>query len=116
MLQKVILLNTAKNKVAILDLGSNTAKLLLQFGAEPLVWGVQAHEARLHSILQAEREHAVVLFPGPGAVEAHTLAKGSPGRTELPRIVVVLDGGWKEARKINQAIDERIQGRRGGRG
>mmetsp|Transcript_100188 Transcript_100188/g.157915 ORF Transcript_100188/g.157915 Transcript_100188/m.157915 type:complete len:287 (+) Transcript_100188:57-917(+) len=88
--------------------GSNTAKLLLQFGAEILVWGVKEHEETLRELLEVEGDHAVVLFPSPGAIEASKIARGTPGRPELPRCIVVLDGGWKETRKINQAIDQRV--------
>lgn len=88
--------------------GSNTAKLLLQFGAEILVWGVKEHEEKLRVLLEAEGENAMVLFPAPGAIEAKKIARGTPGRPELPRCIIVLDGGWKETRKINQAIDQRV--------
>lgn len=87
--------------------GSNTAKLLLQFGAEILVWGVREHEEKLQALLAAELENSVVLFPAPGAMQASEYAVQLQ-RRELPRCIVVLDGGWKETRKINQAIDQRV--------
>ncbi|CAJ1378867.1 unnamed protein product [Effrenium voratum] len=68
---------------------SNTAKLLLHFGAELLCWGVEEHDSRLQQVIQDDEEGTVVLFPSESAIQAQSLA-------EAPRQVVVLDGGWRE--------------------
>jgi DTW domain-containing protein YfiP len=88
--------------------GSNTAKLLVQFGADSLVWGVKEHEEKLRLLLEAEREHSIVLFPAPGATEACEMARGSVRCPDMPRVIIVLDGSWKETRQINQSIDQRV--------
>lgn len=87
---------------------SNTAKLLVQLGAELYVWGVEEHNARLQRLLEEHGANTVVLFPSADAVQARDLMRGSTGHPELPGCIVVLDGGWKETRKMNQAIDARI--------
>eukprot|EP00437_Effrenium_voratum_P063155 CAMPEP_0181508298 /NCGR_PEP_ID=MMETSP1110-20121109/59653_1 /TAXON_ID=174948 /ORGANISM="Symbiodinium sp., Strain CCMP421" /LENGTH=59 /DNA_ID=CAMNT_0023637613 /DNA_START=72 /DNA_END=248 /DNA_ORIENTATION=- len=40
---------------------SNTAKLLLHFGAELLCWGVEEHDCRLQQVIQDDEEGTVVL-------------------------------------------------------
>eukprot|EP00406_Dinophysis_acuminata_P038573 CAMPEP_0179357966 /NCGR_PEP_ID=MMETSP0797-20121207/78679_1 /TAXON_ID=47934 /ORGANISM="Dinophysis acuminata, Strain DAEP01" /LENGTH=215 /DNA_ID=CAMNT_0021073197 /DNA_START=1 /DNA_END=649 /DNA_ORIENTATION=+ len=57
----------------------------------------------------------VVLFPSPDAIDASALAAASsdPGcvarsAADLPRSILVLDGGWRECKKINGAIDAQI--------
>merc|ERR1711971_792184 len=87
-------------------LGSNTAKLLLDFGAELFAWHVTDHDDRLRRLLQEDPDGTVVLFPAPGAVSASELrAAGTPReRDALPRCIVVLDGGWRECKKMNDAL------------
>merc|ERR1712183_360017 len=58
-------------------LGSNTAKLLLHFGAELLCWGLKEHDAKLLDMLAQDPEGAAVLFPGPHAVAAGDVAVGT---------------------------------------
>lgn len=126
---------------------SNTAKLLLRFGAELLCWGVDGHDRRLRALLQeaaaartadsCNYHGALVLFPASDACPAGELAaeyqrqrqtrpgcgtdkdrargdeKSSrhmaPLEQQQPRpCIVVLDGGWRETRKMNQSIDPRI--------
>jgi len=86
-------------------LGSNTAKLLLHFGGEIFAWGVEEHDERLRRLLEEDPEGAVVLFPCAEAVAAGELA----ALGERPRTVVVLDGGWRECKHMNEAIDPRIR-------
>ncbi|CAJ1436820.1 unnamed protein product [Effrenium voratum] len=75
---------------------SNTAKLLLHFGAELLCWGVEEHDSRLQQVIQDDEEGTVVLFPSESAIQAQSLA-------EAPRQVVVLDGGWTRGMSHGQA-------------
>mmetsp|Transcript_4594 Transcript_4594/g.9400 ORF Transcript_4594/g.9400 Transcript_4594/m.9400 type:complete len:256 (+) Transcript_4594:74-841(+) len=86
--------------------GSNTAKLLLQFGAQLLVWGVEEHDRLLREFLECHR--AVILFPAPGAKQAVDLAEAAKDAFTAPDCIIVLDGGWKETRKMNQSIDSRV--------
>lgn len=91
---------------------SNTAKLLLRFGAELLVWGFEDHSIRLREFL-CEAEAPLVLFPAAGARPACQLLpeecpRARPSPLARPRCIVVLDGGWKETRKMNQSIDPRV--------
>merc|ERR1712187_281728 len=91
--------------------GSNTAKLLVLLGAELFVWGVEEHDRRLRNLLEEEKDAAVVLFPAPGAVKACELAASAETTPRAPpprKCKVVLDGGWKETRKMNQTIDPGI--------
>eukprot|EP00928_Gymnodinium_smaydae_P090949 TRINITY_DN7465_c0_g1_i1.p1 TRINITY_DN7465_c0_g1~~TRINITY_DN7465_c0_g1_i1.p1 ORF type:complete len:287 (+),score=48.74 TRINITY_DN7465_c0_g1_i1:86-946(+) len=104
---------TLRPKVAVVfhhlelgkHLGSNTAKLLLHFGAELFAWGVEEHDERLRQLLREDPEGTVVLFPSPTAVTAADLARAG----DLPRCIVVLDGGWRECKKMNDGIDESIR-------
>uniref|UniRef100_A0A7S1F734 tRNA-uridine aminocarboxypropyltransferase n=1 Tax=Noctiluca scintillans TaxID=2966 RepID=A0A7S1F734_NOCSC len=82
-------------------LGSNTAKLLLHFGAELFAWGVEDQDARLAEVLAEDVPRTAVLFPSPDAVPASSLVPvgASPSR------IVVLDGGWNECKRINEWID-----------
>jgi len=99
-------------------LGSNTAKLLFHFGAEMIAWGIEAHMQQLRKLLAEDPEGTIVLFPGPGAVTAREFAalgcgarngeEASARHDRAPRRVVVLDGGWRECKKINESIDSRI--------
>ncbi|CAE8637217.1 unnamed protein product, partial [Polarella glacialis] len=86
------------------------------------------HEKQLQDALAEAGEGASVLYPSPDAVLASDLANLQPhGHGDLwerfrsalcacgsgrdastvtrQRCVVVLDGGWKETRKMNQSID-----------
>lgn len=88
-------------------LGSNTAKVLLSFGAELLAWGVD--DQRLRDIVSEDPEGTAVLFPTPGAITAQELAAArggsSPAASDLPRCIIVLDGGWRECARMNRSID-----------
>lgn len=93
-------------------LGSNTAKLLFNFGGELFAWGIPEHDARLQSILDRESARTVVLFPSPGAKPASELASGcdeSGNHQGSNQIILVLDGGWRECKRMNEWIDPRIQ-------
>jgi len=94
--------------------GSNTAKLLVHYGAELVPWGVGQDE-ELRRLLREDPAGCVVLFPSPDAIDASALAAASsdPGcvarsAADLPRSILVLDGGWRECKKINGAIDAQI--------
>lgn len=116
---------------------SNTAKLLLRFGAKLLVWGHEEHDAQLRSaLLQAEIHETAalqvsglpqldpsvgsvwVLFPSAAARSVASLAnelrrhraveEHQVGFAALPQCVVVLDGGWKETRKMNASISDHV--------
>lgn len=85
---------------------SNTAKLLLCFGARLLVWGLDDHERQLQELLADGS--ALVLFPSPDAKQPAELRNAAMGSALAPKCIVVLDGGWKETRKMNQTIDPRV--------
>ncbi|CAE8723538.1 unnamed protein product, partial [Polarella glacialis] len=84
---------------------SNTAKLLLQFGAELLAWGVQEHDERLERLISEDLEGTVVLFPSKDAVQAREL--GAQAAMQV-RQVVVLDGGWRETSRMNNGISPEV--------
>eukprot|EP00927_Polykrikos_kofoidii_P049489 TRINITY_DN43536_c0_g1_i1.p1 TRINITY_DN43536_c0_g1~~TRINITY_DN43536_c0_g1_i1.p1 ORF type:complete len:323 (-),score=35.59 TRINITY_DN43536_c0_g1_i1:108-1076(-) len=97
--------------------GSNTAKLLLQFGAELCVWGYEEHEQRVANALssslldtslpnEGSATSSVVLFPSEDAVDATELSRDLS--QDSLKNIVVLDGGWKEATKMNRRIDPRV--------
>mmetsp|Transcript_36068 Transcript_36068/g.84563 ORF Transcript_36068/g.84563 Transcript_36068/m.84563 type:complete len:291 (+) Transcript_36068:83-955(+) len=100
-------------------LGSNTAKVLLLFGAELIARGVPEQDQRLQEILDADPEGCAVLFPSPEAqaavdIAAHNrlLQSENPGfasERRFPRCIIVLDGGWRECRKIDAAIPPHIR-------
>lgn len=80
---------------------SNTAKLLLSFGAELFAWGLPEHDQRLRELLLADEAEGVctaVLFPSEGSVPAEDLALAPPSR------VLVLDGGWRETGHMNASL------------
>lgn len=106
--------------------GSNTAKLLLQLGAELVVWGAKGDMLRLEDSLiapkgegseRAVRSDAMIFFPAPEARDALEFAPSelernestSPKGMDQVGCIVVLDGNWKEARKMNKLIDPRVQ-------
>jgi len=94
---------------------SNTAKLLLQFGAELFTWGLEDQERQLENLIKQDRDGTVVLFPSPDAVDAHTIANdvrsgvldGACSRS-FPRCIVILDGGWRECKRMNDWIDPQV--------
>lgn len=77
---------------------SNTAKLLLSFGAELFAWGLPEHDQRLRELLSADEAGTVVLFPSEGSVFAQDLAAAPPRR------ILVLDGGWRETGRMNASL------------
>uniref|UniRef100_A0A7S1WVN9 tRNA-uridine aminocarboxypropyltransferase n=1 Tax=Alexandrium catenella TaxID=2925 RepID=A0A7S1WVN9_ALECA len=87
--------------------GSNTAKLLLRFGAQLLVWGLAEHDHQLRKLLS--HSNALILFPAPGARRAADLAEAARAGAPAPDCIVVLDGGWKETRKMNQSLEPHVQ-------
>jgi len=91
-------------------LGSNTAKLLLHYGAELLAWGVEQHNKRLQNMIAEDPAGMMVLFPGPGAVTGRDVAarRGRLQPNSEPRCIIVLDGGWRECKRINEFIDPSI--------
>eukprot|EP00415_Alexandrium_ostenfeldii_P004200 UN4200 len=92
-------------------LGSNTAKVLFHFGGELIAWGIKEHEERFSAMVEQDKAGSVILFPGAGAVAASELptTSGRSGTVFPPRLVIVLDGGWRECKKINDSIDMQIQ-------
>jgi len=93
-------------------LGSNTAKLLFNFGGELFAWGIPEHDARLQSILEEEASQTVVLFPSSGAIPASELGSGCDEGDRHPssnKTILVLDGGWRECKRMNDWIDPCIQ-------
>lgn len=88
-------------------LGSNTAKLLLHFGAELFAWGLEEHDRRLQHCLEKDPQGSIVLFPSAVARTATELAEGGPASS--PRCIVVLDGGWRECKHMNDWIDPQVQ-------
>ena len=49
-----------------------------------------------------EAEHPVVLFPASGAVRARDVGE------KQRLLVVVLDGSWKDAKRLNARVDARV--------
>jgi len=85
--------------------GSNTAKVLLNWGAELLIWGLEEHDEVLRSVIEEHMEDVLILFPSPDAVEAASAPFPQQGRQ---RILVVVDGGWRECKKMNESLGPRI--------
>lgn len=88
-------------------LGSNTAKLLLHFGGELFAWGLEADDSRLQHRIEEDPAGTVVLFPSADAIKASELALRESAM--LPRLIVVLDGGWRECKRMNEWINPQIQ-------
>jgi len=86
-------------------LGSNTAKLLLHFGGELCAWGIEEHDRRVQGYMDEDPEGCIVLFPAADATTAAALAQGGV----QPRLIIVLDGGWSECKRMNVWIDPRIR-------
>lgn len=84
---------------------SNTAKVLLHFGAELFVWGID--NQRIREVIDDDQDRTVVLFPGPGAVPAKDLSH--EGFSWRPvQNVIVLDGGWRETTRMNSWLGATI--------
>mmetsp|Transcript_89674 Transcript_89674/g.172608 ORF Transcript_89674/g.172608 Transcript_89674/m.172608 type:complete len:154 (-) Transcript_89674:44-505(-) len=63
---------------------------------------MEEHRRELDDILA--KQNALVLFPSPEAEHAAELARSNePGKSA--QHIIVLDGGWKETRKMNQSIN-----------
>merc|ERR1712150_90192 len=86
-----------------------TAKVLFHFGAELLAWGIQDHDERLRGIVRQSRDESLILFPGADARKACDLSSGCSGKSFPPKVIIVLDGGWRECKKINDSIDPQVQ-------
>eukprot|EP00747_Dinoflagellata_sp_TGD_P219013 gnl/TRDRNA2_/TRDRNA2_91187_c0_seq1.p1 gnl/TRDRNA2_/TRDRNA2_91187_c0~~gnl/TRDRNA2_/TRDRNA2_91187_c0_seq1.p1 ORF type:complete len:288 (+),score=55.55 gnl/TRDRNA2_/TRDRNA2_91187_c0_seq1:212-1075(+) len=86
--------------------GSNTAKLLLQFGAELLAWGVEEHDRRFRELIDEDPGGTAILFPSHDAVDARDFATkiGDESNKKPLARIVVLDGGWRECRRMNEWI------------
>eukprot|EP00933_Yihiella_yeosuensis_P077793 TRINITY_DN8868_c0_g1_i1.p1 TRINITY_DN8868_c0_g1~~TRINITY_DN8868_c0_g1_i1.p1 ORF type:complete len:293 (-),score=56.39 TRINITY_DN8868_c0_g1_i1:266-1144(-) len=124
---------------------TNTANLLLHYGAELYCCGLEEHDHRLHNFLAEDSDGTLILFPSPDAVEASSFAlkshrDGDASTTagggvvdgvgnssdgvaigggddaaseaksleDLPRRIVVLDGGWSQCKKMNAWLDPTI--------
>jgi DTW domain-containing protein YfiP len=81
---------------------SNTGKLarLCLPGAECLCRGLQEDELRLETLLGEYEGRTVVLFPSQAAVpaEQHPLHEGPA------RLIVVLDGTWRQAKRLQRGV------------
>ena len=99
-LRHELVLYSASKEVAR-HAASNTGKLVLLWGGALVCEGVEEDEAWLAERIR-EAEHPVVLFPASGAVRARDVG----GKQRL--LVVVLDGSWKDAKRLNARVDARV--------
>ena len=87
---------------------SNTAKIISRIlGARVFVSGDTEDERDFDALIAQRRHNAVVLFPSDLAVtwdEVGRIGNTPDGRT----LVIVLDGTWGQARRLNQKIDGSI--------
>lgn len=85
---------------------SNTGKLLLMWGGELICEGVPEDEARLDELLGSAESTPVVLFPTADA------APGSPALVSAaapPLRVILLDGNWRAATRMNARIPRAVR-------
>lgn len=99
-LRHELVLYSASKEVAR-HAASNTGKLVLLWGGALVCEGVEEDEAWLAERIR-EAEHPVVLFPASGAVRARDV------REKQRLLVVVLDGSWKDAKRLNARVDARV--------
>ena len=100
---------------------SNTPCLLQWLGpaAHILVHGVEEHEKRLDALIARSGSRALVLFPGESSVDvSDVLARdegaragedGQVGPAVDGWTVVVVDGSWRQARKMERRLPAHLQ-------
>jgi len=102
---------------------SNTGKLLelVVPGAEVLLQDVPEHSSRFKALVGASRGRACVLFPSDTAVPvaelagalpaesdgaaARRLGEGSAVEAAAPLLVVVVDGTWRQAKRMHREFE-----------
>ena len=82
---------------------SNTGKLLLMWGGTLIIEGVEKDENLLDELI-AQHKKPVVLFPTTDAITGNQLVQ----KTNEPLLIIVLDGSWNEAKRMNIRIDSKV--------
>lgn len=86
---------------------SNTGKLLSSLfpDTEVLIHGCAEDESRFLELLDEARGRGFVLFPSEGAVStADALQQGESTSSAETPLVVLLDGTWRQARRMRQGV------------
>jgi len=87
---------------------SNTAKIISRIlNARVFVCGDDDDERDFNELVANRRNNAVVLFPSDSAVTWDEVVRVRDAQEGRP-LVIVLDGTWGQARRLNQKIDESI--------
>jgi DTW domain-containing protein len=85
---------------------SNTAKIIHQvLGARIYIDGVDRDMEDLVLLIEERKSNAVVLFPSEDSSTWPTVNEQTKGKKPL---VIVLDGTWRQARRLNKKIPECI--------
>ena len=89
---------------------SNTAKIISRIlGARIFVSGDMDDEAEFESLVEQRQSNAVVLFPSDVATTWESFRETPQRIHEKGRtLVIVVDGTWGQARRLNQKIRECI--------
>ena len=95
-----------------IDRASNTGRLVglvLRDGCEVLCEGVAEHEERLDVLCEGYRGRSLVLYPAADAVSPETFAAEQEREVcSSSVLVIVLDGTWGQARRLNKRVDSTI--------
>lgn len=85
---------------------SNTAKVIERvLGAKIFIDGLDEDWAKFESLLREYENRTFLLFPSEDSVEFSNLGSSSNNRFISGRVlIVVVDGTWRQARKLNQRI------------
>jgi len=87
---------------------SNTAKIISRIlGARVFVSGDAEDEAEFEALVSQRKQNSVVLFPSDVAVTWDEMSHVEKKNDEAT-LVIVLDGTWGQARRLNQKIDDAI--------
>ena len=87
---------------------SNTAKIISRIlGARVFVAGDESDETDFQNLVNQRIRNAVVLFPSDTAITWDCLEE-TDMKSEGRKLVIVIDGTWGQARRLNQKIADSI--------
>ena len=90
---------------------SNTAKVIERvLGAKIFIDGLEEDWSQFVSLLKEYEQRMFLLFPSEESVEFSNLVLGSGNSTVTNGevLIVVVDGTWRQARKLNQRIPSSV--------
>ena len=88
---------------------SNTVKVIDGvLGGTTLINGVEEDEKRFREMLDEYKDRCFVLFPSEDSVEYNEMPKDALNRAGGKILIIVVDGTWSQARRLNLKIPSSI--------